>query len=36
VGKEFWLLAVPFNGEMRVGPLVLTAQRVGSPARAVR
>jgi hypothetical protein len=32
VGKEFWVITVPFRGEMRVGPLVLTEQRVRKAA----
>jgi len=32
IGKDFWLLTVPFSGDMRVGPLVLTAQRARKAA----
>jgi hypothetical protein len=31
-GKDFWLITVPFSGEMRVGPLVLTPQPASIPA----
>jgi len=32
VGKEFWVVTVPFQGEMRVGPLVLVEQRARKAA----
>jgi hypothetical protein len=32
VGKEFWVFTAPFHGEMRVGPLVLTARRARKAA----
>ena len=32
VGKEFWVVTVPFRGEMRVGSLVLREQRVRKAA----
>lgn len=32
VGKEFWMITVPFRGEMKVGSLVLTEQRARKAA----
>jgi Protein of unknown function (DUF2723) len=35
IGKEFWLVSVPFAGELRVGPLELAAPAAAAAARAV-
>ena len=32
VGKEFWVITVPFRGEMKVGPLLLMEQRARKAA----
>jgi hypothetical protein len=32
VGQEFWVVTLPFRGEMRVGPLVLVEQRARKTA----